>query len=84
MAVIKSIILTKKKDAVEQRTAKTHSAEVLWHSRKCPVSRARISDRCGDLQGGCRGRELTCFISCGVYSMVLMIITRSSRSRGMP
>jgi hypothetical protein len=36
------------------------------------------------LQGGCRGRELTCFISCGVYSMVLMIITRSSRSRGMP
>ena len=26
----------------------------------------------------------TCFISCGVYSMVRMIITRSRRSRGMP
>lgn len=30
------------------------------------------------------GGRLTCFISCGVYSMVRMIITRSRRSRGMP
>lgn len=27
---------------------------------------------------------LTCFISCGVYSMVRMIITLSSRSSGIP
>lgn len=28
--------------------------------------------------------RLTCFISCGVYNMVRMIMTLSSRSRGMP
>lgn len=31
-----------------------------------------------------RRRDLTCFISCGVYSTVRMIMTRSSRSSGMP
>lgn len=28
--------------------------------------------------------RLTCFISCGVYSMVRIIMTRSSKSRGIP
>ena len=42
-----------------------------------------IRDLEGEEGGGGAGLS-TCFISCGVYSMVRMIMTRSRRSRGMP
>lgn len=46
-----------------------------------------IRERWEQIRAEERGKgegRLTCFISCGVYSMVRMIITRSRRSRGMP
>lgn len=55
--------------------------------QRCPVDTSRAASGNGGANEGTRrwgGGRLTCFTSCGVYSMVRMIITRSSRSRGMP